>query len=145
MYQVDVNEIPEESSFRLSFLESLLCQNCNNPSEHTEYYNMCRIRFPNPYNLENSVKSFIEKLTNERELIRDYQCSNCQTGTNATKSTTLFNVSDALITQLVIFRYDQSTGVMRKLVPNITIETEIENVLLGTIVMFGTNFLLKQK
>ena len=135
VYQVDVNEIPEESSFRLSFLESLLCHNCHNPSEHTEYYNMCRIQFPNPYNPENSVKSFIEKLTSDPygELIRDYLCSNCQTRTNARKSTTLFNVSDALIAQLVIFRYDQSTGVMRKLVPNITIETEIENVLLGTL------------
>eukprot|EP00111_Clytia_hemisphaerica_P012085 TCONS_00035512-protein len=33
VYQVHFNEIPAESSFRVSFLESVLCQRCNNPSE----------------------------------------------------------------------------------------------------------------
>ncbi|XP_066930953.1 uncharacterized protein [Clytia hemisphaerica] len=135
VYQVHLNEIPEESSFRVSFLESVLCQRCNNPSERTEYYNMCRIQFPSPFSPDNSMKKLIEKLTNDPygELIEDYVCSNCPIRTNATKSRTLFNVSHALIIQLVIFCYDQTTGRLKKLVPNLNIETEIENVLLGTL------------
>ena len=135
VYQVHLNEIPAESAFRVSFLESVLCQSCNNPSERTEYYNMSRIQFPNHLDPGNSTKDMIEKLTNDPygEFLQDYICSNCPTRTNATKSRTLFNVSDALIIQLVIFRYDQTTGSLKKLVPNLNIETEIENVLLGTL------------
>ena len=61
VYQVHLNEIPAESAFRVSFLESILCQSCNNVSERTEYYNMSRIQFPNPFSPDNSITNMIEK------------------------------------------------------------------------------------
>ncbi|XP_066926765.1 uncharacterized protein [Clytia hemisphaerica] len=127
--------VPTESLFRLSFLESVLCQNCNNASEKTVFDNMCQIRFSDPNNPENSVKDSIEKLTNDPygNFLQDsYECANCPIKTNATQNITLLNVSDSLIIQLVIFSFNQTTGAPLKLSPNLAIETKIENILLGT-------------
>ncbi|XP_066911966.1 uncharacterized protein [Clytia hemisphaerica] len=60
-----------------------------------------------------------------------YECSHCPVRTVAKKFRTLFNVSNVLVIQLVIFGFDQNTFVSKKLAPNLNVETQFDNVLLG--------------
>ena len=66
-------------------------------------------------------------------LFQSYECVHCPTRTNATKATTVLNIADFIIIQLKLFYYDLATGTAHKLVPNLQIELEIENILLGTL------------
>ena len=130
------NSVPDESVFQISSLESILCQTCNNASENTLLDTICPISFPDPYRM-NSIQIEIERLTNDPhgELVQSYPCVNCPTRTNATKARTVLNISDFIIFQLKLYHYDLTTATAHKLVPNLQIELEIENILLGTLTL----------
>eukprot|EP00111_Clytia_hemisphaerica_P024389 TCONS_00071962-protein len=139
LYSLDPNVSEPSNVFQISCLQSVLCQTCYNPSEKTVYDSYCRIEFPDRFR-ENSIENEISKLVNDPhgELLQEaYPCPICPVRTNATKSTILFNVADTLIIQLIIFGFDRTTNSSKKLAPNLTIETKVENVLLGTLHLQG--------
>ena len=136
------SSVPEESLFKISSVESILCQTCYNASEKTVSDTICHIEFPNRFN-QNSIESEISRLVNDPhgELLEDlYDCLICPARTNATKSKTIISISDFVIISLVVFRYDQATNTSRKLVPNLNIETHFENVLLVNITLQAVIF-----
>ena len=124
----------DESIFTTSVFESVLCKQCKKVSERTIYEPVCQIKFAQPFN--NSIENLISKLVNDpygEPLDELYHCSNCPVRTNAIKSRTLFHISDYLIVSLGMFSYDRINLTSRKLVPDVKIEAEFENVLLGTV------------
>ena len=138
-YSLNPNILEPSNVFQISCSQSVLCQTCYNPSEKTVYDSYCRIEFPDRFN-ENSIENEISKLVNDPhgEFLQEaYPCPTCRIRTIATKSTVVFNVADTLIIQLIIFGFDRTTNSSKKLAPNLTIETKIENVLLGTLHLQG--------
>jgi len=128
------NTVLDASIFKIAMLEELLCKSCKKISEKNMYDSICCIKFSNLYN--NSIEKELLKLINAQnaELLDEpYVCSNCPIRTMALKSTTLLHVSDYLIISLGLFRFDQATNTCRKVIPEITIENRIDNILLGTL------------
>ena len=131
----DADDVTEENVFHLSFLQSVFCQNCKKTSERIIPSSLCHIEFPDCF-AQNSIANEISKLVDDphgRPLDNLYNCDTCPFRTHAKESKTLFNISNCLIIQLNLFRYDPITYHSTKIALNLNIETKIENVLLGTL------------
>ena len=131
------NQVPDDCLFLLEGEESIYCLNCDKQSNRYFKESLCHIEFPKS-EFENSVQMKIERMTNnpygERmdELFKCLPCQSTKTnGTEATRARTLMNLKKYIIIQLKTFDYDRKSQRTYKTVPNLTIEEQVNNILLG--------------
>ena len=125
------NMPPDNCLFRVDGGESMLCYNCDQQSNKPYRSNICQISIPD---FETSIQREVEGLTSDEygTLMEDlYQCEHCPQKTQASYSSTLWNVEKYMIVQLKIFEFNRDTLAYTKKIPNLFIEEEINNILLG--------------
>ena len=130
--QID-DHVPDNCLFRLDGGESVLCFNCNKSSSTTFRSAVCSVSIP-AVNLQTSVSSLVENQTSDaygQIMDEKYKCDSCPTRTQASQNRTLWNVEKYLIIQVKIFNYDKKKKVSMKTTPNLIIEEEFQNILLG--------------
>ena len=85
--------------------------------------------------VETSIQSIIDQLITDphREQMDSlYECQHCKpVRTVATQERTLINIEKYIILQLKVFGYNKHTQSPFKIVPNLKIEEEITNLVLG--------------
>lgn len=127
--------------FLLEGEESIYCLNCDHQSNKYFKDSIFTIEFSeDQMENQNSVALKIEQMTNNpygQRMDELYQCTACQqtrsnpNGTAPTRSQTLMNVKKYLTVQIKTFDYDRIHQQLCKKVPNLRIEEQIHNILLG--------------
>ena len=129
------NMLPNDCLFGISGEESILCYGCNEHFNKPYRTALCQIEFPEP-DVQTSIQLKIEGLTHDsygQMMDELYDCSQCKPNrTLATRNVTMMNVEKYLAIQLKIFKFDRNTQQPSKIVPNIFIDPEFTNELLGT-------------
>ena len=131
------NEVPENCEFLLDGEESVLCFNCNKHSNKYFRESLSQIEF-HEFDVEISVQMKIEEMTSNpygERMDELYKCEHCRltqpNGTEATRARTVMNINKYIIIQLKTFGYDQTTQQIFKTIPELRIEEQIDNILLG--------------
>ena len=131
------NQLPENCEFLLEGEESIICFNCNKHSNKNFGESLSQIAFPE-FDVQSSVQLKIDEMTNNPygEILDElFKCEHCRlthpNGTEATRNRTLMNINKYIIIQLKTFAYNQMTQQIFKTTPNLQIEEQIHNELLG--------------
>ena len=125
--------IPDDCLFLLDGEETIHCHKCNRYANKYFREAMGRITFPHP-DIEYSIQCEINEMINDshgEQMDKRYECEHCNPiKTDATRQRTLINAEKYFIIQLKIFGYNGITDAF-KIIPNLIIEEEINNILLG--------------
>ena len=120
-----------ECVFKTDLYQSLICEtpNCTYKSEGNDTIK----RFDLPVELqETRTTQTVSSLLNQYKHIHgtfasDYKCDGCKKVGTCTKLDQISEVSDVLIINLLIFKYDKNTHTTRKIFPNLKIDNEIND------------------
>ena len=131
------NQLPENCEFLVKGDESVLCYSCNKQSNTPYAESLCTIEFPES-DVYSSVQLKIDEMTNDpygERMDELYKCNSCESshpeGTEATQVRTLMSINKYIIFQLKIFGFDRDTNQSYKISPNLQIDEEVDNILLG--------------
>ena len=130
------NFVPDNSEFLIEGEEFVLCSNCNKQFIKKFGESLSQIEFLEP-DVQHSVQLKVDDLTNRfgDKMDELYKCEHCKyshpDGTLATQGRTVMNLKKYLIIQLKTFGYDQCFRQSFKSIPNLQIEEQVENILLG--------------
>jgi ubiquitin C-terminal hydrolase len=128
---------PDGCLFLFDGEETTLCHRCNYANKSFRDV-LCQIAVSEA-NFENSIQLEFDKIVNDchGELLdgdNRYVCGHCNPiKTVATRQRTLLNAEKYVIIQLKIFGYNRSMNRGFKIIPDLTIEEEITNILIGTL------------
>ena len=132
-----LNQLPENCDFLVKGDESVLCYSCNKQSNTPYGESLSQIEFPEP-DVYTSVQMKIDEMTNNpygQRMDELYKCDSCKSthpeGTVATQVRTLMSINKYIIIQLKTFGFDRYTKRSFKISPNIQIDEQIDNILLG--------------
>ena len=127
---------PDDCLFLLDGEETTHCHRCGKYANKYFRETLCQVAFPEP-DAESSIELVLQKIVNDSvgELMdgdERYACKHCNPiRTVATRQRTVLNAEKYIIMQLMIFGYNRNTNHRFKIVPNLIIEEEVSNILLG--------------
>ena len=130
------NHVPDDCLFQFDGEESVCCLNCDQQSNRYFRESIGSIEFPEN-DFENSVQLKIDEMTNPSAQMMDepYKCTPCllskPRGTAASQTRIVMNIKKYIILQLKTFGYDRISQQPFKRIPNLRIEEQVDNILLG--------------
>ena len=129
---------PDGCLFLLDGEDTTLCHKCNRYANTFFRDALCQIAVSEP-DFENSIQLEFDKIVDDRhgELMdgdNRYVCEHCSPiKTVATRQRTLLYAEKYVVMQLKIFGYNRDNNRGFKIIPDLIIEEEINNILIGTL------------
>ena len=129
------NQVPDDCLFLLNGEESIYCLNCDQQSNRYFRESLGSIEFSEM--ILRILQLKIDEMTNPsaQRMDEPFKCTPCQLsnpeGTAATQTRTVMNIEKYIILQLKTFGYDRISQQPFKRIPNLRIEEEVDNILLG--------------